>query len=135
MADVDAAVTDTHALLFHAAGSGRLGTKAARVFERCEQRAAIVYVPAAVMWETSLLTRLSRINLHRGVRAFFADLFSNPAFQPLELTAEHVFEADTLSFTHDPFDALIVAAARTLRIPLVTRDLQIQESRAVPTVW
>lgn len=135
MADIDAAVTDTHALLFHAAGSGRLGAKAARVFARCEQRAAIVYVPAAVMWETSLLARVSRINLHRSVRAFFADLFSNPAYQPLDLTPDQVFTADELRFTRDPFDALIVAAAQSVELPLVTRDGAIAKSGAVRVIW
>ena len=44
MADPQAAVTDTHPLVFHAAGGGRLGSRAARLFERCERREAILYV-------------------------------------------------------------------------------------------
>ena len=134
MADA-AAVTDTHPLIFHAAGKDRLGRRAARLFERCEAREAIVYVPAAVMWECSLLVRARRINLRRSVRAFFDDLFSNPAFQPRDLTADQVCAADDLPLTHDPFDALIVAAARTLDLPLITRDAIIGESRTVPIVW
>jgi len=44
-----------------------------------------LYVPAAVIWECSLLARAVRINFRRSVRAFFDDLFSNPAYQPLDL--------------------------------------------------
>ena len=84
-------------------------------FERCERREAILYVPAVVMWECSLLARVSRINLRRTVRAFFDDLFSNPAYQPLDVTPEQIFRADELRFTRDPFDALICAAAQTHR--------------------
>lgn len=135
MADPEAAVTDTHPLVFHAAGGGRLGPKAARLFERCERREAILYVPAAVIWECSLLARVTRINLHRSVRAFFDDLFSNPAYQPLDLTAEQVFVADDLRFTRDPFDALIVAATQTLGLPLVTRDGDIRASGKVRVLW
>ena len=51
MADVPAAVCDTHALLFHAGGGDRLGRRAAAHFEACERRQAILYVPAAVIWE------------------------------------------------------------------------------------
>jgi PIN domain nuclease of toxin-antitoxin system len=131
----DAAVTDTHPLLFHAAGGGRLGLRAARFFERCERREAILYVPAAVLWECSLLTRVARVNLRRSVRAFFDDLFSNPAYQPLDLTPEQVFLADELRFTRDPFDALIVAAARSAGLPLVTRDGAIFGSGAVTVLW
>jgi PIN domain nuclease of toxin-antitoxin system len=131
----DAAVTDTHALIFHAAGSGRLGPRAAAHFDACERREAIVYVPVTVMWEVVLLARAVRINLHRPVRSFFDDLFSNPAYQPLDTTAEQVLMADEMRFTRDPFDALIVAAARDLRLPLLTRDAAIRESGTVTILW
>ena len=135
MADPPAAVTDTHPLIFHAAGSGRLGPKAARLFERCEQGEAILYVPAAVIWESTLLARVARINLRRSVRTFFDDLFSNPAFQPLDLTPDQIYLADDLRFTRDPFDGLIVAAAQSAGLPLVTRDDAIRESGTVAVVW
>ena len=112
--DPASAVTDTHPLILHAAGGGRLGRRAAAFFERCERQDAVLYVPAAVIWECSLLCRVSRVNLRRSVRAFFEDLFSNPAYQPLDLTPEQIFLADELRFNRDPFDALIVAAAQTV---------------------
>jgi PIN domain nuclease of toxin-antitoxin system len=135
VADPDAAVTDTHALVFHAAGGGKLGPRAAALFTRCEQRQAILYIPTVVMWECSLLARVSRINLRRTVRAFFDDLFSNPAYQPLEITPEQVFVADELRFTRDPFDALICASAQTIGLPLITRDAQIRGSGTVKVIW
>lgn len=131
----EAAVADTHALIFHAAGNGKLGPRARAHFAACERQQAILYVPAVVMWECSLLARAVRINLHRPVSAFFDDLFSNPAYQPLDLTAAHVRLADGLRFTRDPFDALIVASARDLGLPLVTRDAAIRESGAVRVIW
>ena len=135
MAEPQSAVTDTHPLIFHAAGGGRLGPRAASFFERCERREAVLYVPAAVIWECSLLARVARINLRRSVRVFFDDLFSNPAFQPLDLTPEQVYRADELRFTRDPFDGLIVAAAQAAGLNLVTRDNSIRESGAVPIIW
>jgi PIN domain nuclease of toxin-antitoxin system len=95
----------------------------------------LLNVPMAVGWEISLLARGSRINLHRPVRAFFADLFTNPAYQPLDLTGEEVFDADELRFTRDPFDALICASARPLGLPLLTRGADIRASGAVRVVW
>lgn len=96
---------------------------------------ALLYVPMPVIWEVSLLARASRINLRRSVRAFFDDLFSNPAFQPVDFTPEHVYVADELRFTRDPFDALICATARLLELPLLTRDGDIRESGVVRVVW
>lgn len=130
-----AAVTDTHALIFHAAGGGVLGVKAKAAFAAAERREFIIYVPAAVIWEVGLLARAVRINLRRPVREFFADLFSNPAFQPHSLDADQVFDADDLRFTRDPFDALIVACARDLNLALITRDASIRESGVVKTSW
>ncbi len=130
-----AAVADTHALLFHASGGGRLGPRARAHFGACERREAITYVPVAVIWECSLLARAVRVNLHRPVRQFFADLFSNPAYQPYNLGADQIFDADELRFTRDPFDALICAAARDLSVPLVTGDAAIRASGVVKTIW
>jgi PIN domain nuclease of toxin-antitoxin system len=135
VADLPAVVTDTHPLIFHAAGSGALGARAARLFDAAERQQALIYVPSAVIWETSLLARVGRVNLRRAVRAFFADLFSNPAYQPYDLTCDQVYLADELRFTRDPFDGLIAAAAKTLNVPLLTRDSAIRESQTVRVIW
>jgi PIN domain nuclease of toxin-antitoxin system len=135
VADADAVVTDTHALLFHASASPRLGRRAAAHFDRAEDRRAIVYVPAAVIWEIGLLARAGRFNLRRGPRDFFGDLFSNPAYQPYDLTVAQILDADELRINRDPFDALICAAARDLGLPLMTRDVDIGKSGAVRTIW
>ena len=65
----------------------------------------------------------------------FDDLFSNPAYQPLDVTPETVFVADQLRFTRDPFDALICAAAQTAGLPLITRDADIRGSGTVKVIW
>ena len=92
-------------------------------------------MPAPVIWEVSLLARVGRVNLRRTVRAFFDDLFTNPAYHPVSLSEEHIFVADELRFTRDPFDGLIVATARSLDLPLLTRDAAIRDSGAVRVVW
>lgn len=135
VADVQAAVADTHALLYYAGGSVRLRTKATRHFEACDRRDALTYVPDAVMWEVGLLARGGRVNLRRSVRAFFTDLYSNPAYQPYDLTPTQIFDADELRFTRDPFDALVCAAARELGLPLLTRDTAITGAAVVRVIW
>lgn len=94
-----------------------------------------MYVPGAVIWECSLLARVARINLRRTVRAFFEDLFSNPSYQPLDVTSEQIFLADELRFNRDPFDALICAAARSVELPLITRDADIRGAGVVKVIW
>jgi PIN domain nuclease of toxin-antitoxin system len=135
VADLRAAVCDTHALLFHATGDRRLGRRAAAILAACEAQRTIVYVPSVVLWEIALLAWRGRVNLRRPLEAFADDLFSNPAYQPLDLTVEQIALADARRPNDDPFDALIVAAARVLDLPLVTRDQAIVESKIVRTVW
>jgi PIN domain nuclease of toxin-antitoxin system len=133
--DVTSAVTDTNALLFHASRSQRLGRRAREVFAAAEAREAVVYVPMAVVWEITMLARRVRMNLHRPARAFFADLFSNPAYQSHHLDHEQVFDAGDLRLLNDPFDALVCAAARDLDLPLMTADEAITASKLVKTIW
>jgi PIN domain nuclease of toxin-antitoxin system len=135
VADTAVAVTDTHPLLLHAAGGGRLGKKAADHFAACERREAILYIPAVVIWECALLTRAGRVNLRQSVRGFFEDLFSNPAYQPYDLSVEQVLLGEEMRVNRDPFDALICAAARDLELPLITRDGDIRSSGAVRIIW
>jgi PIN domain nuclease of toxin-antitoxin system len=131
----EAAVTDTHPLLFHAAGSRRLGRRAAEMFAAAERQAAIIYVPAAVIWECGLLAWTGRVDLRRPLPQFFADLFSNPAYQAVDLTPEQIYQADAARPNRDPFDALICAAARHLELALVTRDGDIRQSGLVRVIW
>ena len=135
MNEVEAAVTDTHALLYHAAASPKLGRKAARHFTRAEQGRSLVYVPAAVIWEVGLLARGGRFNLRRSVRDFFGDVFSNPAYHPYDLSPAQIFDADELGIHRNPFGALICAAARELGLPLMTRDTVIATSGTVAVLW
>jgi PIN domain nuclease of toxin-antitoxin system len=132
---VEAAVTDTHPLVFHAARSRRLGRRAAAVFEAAERRSAVIYVPVAVIWECGLLSWGGRVDLRRPLAEFFGDLFTNPAYQPLDLTPDQVYQADAARPNRDPFDALVCAAARHLGLPLLTRDGDIRESGLVRVIW
>ena len=128
-------VTDTHPLLFHAAGGKRLGKRAGRHFEACEQQLSLIYVPAAVIWEVSLLARVGKIDLGCSVRTFFATLFSNPAYQPLELTQDQIYRADEERPNDDPFDGLICAAALSIELPLLSRDGDIHDWGVVKVIW
>ncbi len=128
-------VTDTHPLLFHAAGGKQLGKKASRYFAACEHQDSLIYVPAAVIWEVSLLSRVGKVDLGTSSRTFFDTLFSNPAYQPLDTTPEQVYLADEERPNKDPFDGLICAAALSLRLPLISRDSDIQEWGRVKVVW
>lgn len=133
--DLLAAVCDTHALVFHAARDPRLGNAAAAFLAACEEGRALAYIPMAVLWELSLLVRKGRLELDGPFSEFTDRLFHGSGFHPLALEVEQVVAAHRYRPNPDPFDALIVAAARSLRMPLVTRDREITASGLVETIW
>jgi PIN domain nuclease of toxin-antitoxin system len=135
VADLPAAVTDTHALLFHSGGGRRLGPKAASLFQAAEAGEALIYVPMAVLVEVTSLTRTDRFPLRVTPEVFFTTLFANASYQPFDLSPEQVFAVAALRFNRDPWDLLIVAAAQVLGLPLITRDAAIVASRAVKVIW
>ena len=87
------------------------------------------------MWECSLLARVSRINLRRTVRAFFDDLFSNPAYQPLDVTPENVFWPTNCGSLAIRSTRSFAPPAQTVELPLITRDADIRGSGAVKVIW
>jgi PIN domain nuclease of toxin-antitoxin system len=134
VADPQAAVTDTHAIVFHAAVAASSGRRPRR-----STIAASGAMPSCMSrcghLECSLLARVARINLRRTVRAFFRRSVQQPSYQPLDMTPEQIYLADELRFNRDPFDALICAAARTMELPLITRDGDIRGAGVVKVIW
>jgi predicted nucleic acid-binding protein len=130
-----AAVCDTHALVYYALGGHRLGKQAAALFDACDARDATIYVPAVVVLEFGFVIGGRRSPSATSLRDFFEGLFTNPAYQPFDLTPEQVFLADEARPNNDPFDRLICAAARRLDLPLITRDADIERWGQVRVVW
>ena len=131
----DAAVTDTHALLFHSGGGRTLGPKAAAHFRAADEGRALIYVPMAVLMEVTFLARVGWGGMRVTPAVLFNTLFLNPAYQPLDLTTEQVLAGAELGFNRDPYDALIVAAAQILGLPLITRDTAIVASKTGKVLW
>jgi PIN domain nuclease of toxin-antitoxin system len=129
-------VTDTHPLLWFAgATKGRLSRDVHRIFRRCEAGQDTVYVPAAVVWETAYLTHAGHVRIPLTFEGWWEAQFLRKSLVFLPLSLDHLFEARSALNLGDFFDELIVGAARARRLPLLTRDLGITESRLVQTCW
>jgi PIN domain nuclease of toxin-antitoxin system len=111
----------------------KLGSKARASIERVESGRDEAWVPAAVVAEILLLKELGRIavglpQLHRAFR-------DAPGLRFLPLDLSQLEEFVALAKVRDPFDRLIVSAARHLRASLLTRDASLEESGLVETIW
>lgn len=121
---------DTHALVWTATGTIESPAADAIV---AAARAGGVLVSAVSAWELGLLARprsgAPRLRLAPTPEAWFETLLAQPGFTQAPLTIAIALAASRLPglFHHDPADRLLVATARELNVPFVTRDRLILE--------
>jgi PIN domain nuclease of toxin-antitoxin system len=130
------AVTDTHALIWHALGRGRRLGKAARgLFERADRGEAAVYVPVLVLVELLEANRRGTIRLPGGGEDWVRRLADSGAWFPVDLSVGIVLRAERLHSIPERGDRLIAATAAELDYPLVTRDPAIAAAAGVRLLW
>ncbi len=126
-------VIDTHACVFLLAAPRKLGGDARRALERVESGHAEGWVPAAVVAEIVLLHELGRIRI--GLPQLRETFDAVPGLRFLALDIEQLDHFVSLTTIRDPFDRLIVSAARSLKADLISRDATLSEGGLVRTVW
>jgi PIN domain nuclease of toxin-antitoxin system len=124
---------DTHALVWHLSKPKRLGKSAARLLRDADRGQVSILVPAIVGIELTLLRGAGRRTV--GVIELEALMTRQPAISVLPLDLGQAKEFALLESLHDPFDRMIVAAARATATPLITADTAIHDSALVDTVW
>ena len=83
--------------------------------------------------EISLLHEAGRLQL--GVADLEAVVRRSSAVRILPHDLAQALEFDLLGSLRDPFDRMIVGAARSTRRPLITADERIQASGLVDVIW
>lgn len=120
---------DTHAWLFAASKDPRrLGARAGRQIERARSKGALV-VSVASMFEIAALSAAGRLQLAPSAESWMRQSIDFGRIQVSEITSAIAIEAGSIPTVSvpDPIDRLLVATARTLGIPIATRDAVIRE--------
>ncbi|HSK74756.1 MAG TPA: type II toxin-antitoxin system VapC family toxin [Pyrinomonadaceae bacterium] len=129
-------VTDTHPLLWFTLNKrGNLSKNALEAFSAAEAEQGFIYIPAVVLWEAAVLERGSKIKLSGGFSRWAEALLKNPGFGLAPLEPGIIGLAVGYNFNNDPFDAVIVATAANLSLPLITKDAAITSSNLVEIHW
>ena len=124
---------DTHALILHLSRPKRLGRGAARLLRDADRGRATVLIPAIVGIELALLREAGRKTV--GIPQLEAFVTAQPSFTLLPLDLAQTKEFALLEAVDDPFDRMIVAAARTTGTSLMSADTAIRDSGLVDVVW
>ncbi len=77
-------VADTHAFLWHLSQDGRLGKRARRAFEDCDNRKETIVIPSIVLVESMFLCEKQRIGLKFEEILLKLKLASNYKVYPLD---------------------------------------------------
>jgi PIN domain nuclease of toxin-antitoxin system len=126
-------VLDTHACIFALSAPEKLGRRARAALQQVEAGQAEAWIPAAAVAELVLLRELGRTQVGLAQLCTILEATPNFAFLPLDLPQLDQFVA--LASIRDPFDRLLVSAARSLGAPLLTRDQALSDSGLVSVVW
>lgn len=126
-------VLDTHTFIWWAAAPRKLGREARRVLAEVDEGRAIAWVPSIVGVELVLLAERGRKKV--TVMDLEAATRRNRCVAVLPQDLAQAREFAQLEMLEDPFDRMVVAAARTARRPLLTADERIRESGLVDVIW
>lgn len=134
----NAVILDTHAAIWLADGRPMSG-EARSAIEVAAREADSIVVSAITAWEISLLVQRGRIRISMSVRDWLTALLNLPGVSVGVLTPDILIESNELPGEppRDPADRILIATARSLGLPLVTRDKRILDYARrghVPTI-
>jgi PIN domain nuclease of toxin-antitoxin system len=129
-------VTDTHPLIWYTAGKHtKLSQRAVKIFDSAFADQALVVIPSSVLWEISLLLEHGRIKLRESFPHWASALIARRGMDLASLDLDVIAEAHRLTFHGDPFDRTIVATAKIMELPLITKDALIVDANLVDIAW
>lgn len=129
-------VADSHAIVWYIQGSPRLSERAESALSQAEASDGIV-VSVATLVDLWYVTQTTQGVTTDDLARLRSTMVASPN---VDLHAIDVAVADAAvsiprDALGDPWDRFILATARALELPLVTRDSRIQKTQLVETVW
>jgi PIN domain nuclease of toxin-antitoxin system len=122
-------LVDTHALVWALSDPVLLSATARQILAESD-----VAVSVASLWEL-LLKSGKRDALLQDPLPWWERYVVQSQIRTLPIRISHVMALGRLPELHkDPFDRILVAQATVERLPLVTKDRQLQQY-GVPTIW
>ena len=126
-------LTDTHALFWYLINSPLLGAGANSAFDEADNGQARIYIPTIVLAELYYLNEKKQSPLDFRVK--YLRLEQSRQFIILPFFPRSLLDFDSCKAIKEIHDRMIVADARRLNVPLITRDVEITTSGLVQTIW
>ncbi len=123
---------DTHTLLWAIINPELLSRRASKIIE---DNASVILVSAASAWEIATKVRLGKLPRAEALERDFFQTLGDLGYVHLSIDAETALRAGRFAAQHgDPFDRMIAAQALTLDIPVISKDIQLDQF-GVRRIW
>ncbi len=127
---------DTHTLIWSIIEPTKLSAKVRQIIEDPEQH---IMVSVLSFWEISLKFALKKLELMHIQPGDFPAICEEMNIETLPLDAEQcaTYHKLTKFYHKDPFDRMLIWQAKSLNIPILSKDEQIKqyESEGISVIW
>ena len=127
---------DTHVWVWFVSNPEELSDKAKDAIETAMKKKA-VYISSISVWEVALLVVRKRLKLTMQVNEWVHKSEQLPFMKFLPVTNSVALRSVFLPMPlhSDPADRIIIATAMSLGVPVVSKDVKIQNYQHITTVW
>ncbi len=126
-------VTDTHALLWWFTNNPKISTAVSEIFEKCENGENIIFVPSIVIAEALSIFDKKRVSF--DFKNLFKKINDSDNFRLIALDYPVLKKMVSLKDIPELHDKIIVATAKYLNLPIITKDETLQNFATVETIW
>jgi len=129
-------LADSHAILWQSQRSPELSDVAADALLEAEETDGVV-VSVASLIDLWYVTKTTKAITDAELAELRETISASPelSLHPIDEDVADATTAIPRDLLSDPWDRFIVATAKVLDVPLVTRDQAIRDSKLVATIW
>lgn len=128
-------VLDTHVLIWWLLDAKKLSKRALESIEKAEKEKQL-FISTITVWELAMLVKKGRLQLSGETRDLVEQIAKIPSLKILDISSQIALESVLLDYPHpDPADRIIIASAKFLGMPLISKDRKIRSFKEIETIW
>lgn len=126
-------LTDTHALLWYITNSHKISPKAKTLFDKCEKGECIIFIPSIVIAECLSIFDKKRVAF--DFKALFDRIRRSENYAIISLDHKILLQMVETREVSELHDKIIVATAKLLDVPIITKDAFTLDLKTINAIW
>ena len=126
-------IADTHALIWHFTNSPKISRKIKGIFDRCENGDCIIFIPSIVIAECLSIFDKKKVDF--DFKILFDKIRKSENYIIIPLDHRIILRMVETKEVTELHDKIIVATAKLLDTPLITKDAILAGLKSITTVW